>query len=126
MRRIPGWPRRSAVPPPTRWTPPAHLQPSRNYLRFLGPATPQEVAAFVDAPVKDIIRRSGRSSAGPEQCWPVPRRRTVAAHREWVDVHLRLEPWARLTKARRGRIEDEAEQLAAHRGLALAGVESPD
>jgi hypothetical protein len=26
----------------------------RNYLRFYGPATPQEVAAFLDAPVKDV------------------------------------------------------------------------
>ena len=33
---------------------PEHLQPIRNYLRFLGPATPNDVAAFLDAPVAEI------------------------------------------------------------------------
>ena len=35
---------------------------------------------------------------------------------------LRLEPWARLTKARTAAIEAEAERLAAFRGLRLAAV----
>ena len=33
---------------------PQSLQPIRNYLRFLGPATPNDVAAFLDSPVGEI------------------------------------------------------------------------
>jgi hypothetical protein len=33
---------------------PESLQPIRNYLRFLGPATPNDVAAFLDSPVAEI------------------------------------------------------------------------
>jgi hypothetical protein len=36
---------------------------------------------------------------------------------------LRVEPWTRLTKAARARIDDEAERLAAHRGVTLRGVD---
>lgn len=32
----------------------AHIDVVRNYLRFYGPARPNEVAAFLDAPVKEI------------------------------------------------------------------------
>jgi hypothetical protein len=33
---------------------PQSLQPIHNYLRFLGPATPNDVAAFLDSPVGEI------------------------------------------------------------------------
>ena len=36
---------------------------------------------------------------------------------------LRLELWSTISKAVRGRLEAEAERLAAHRGLTLAGIE---
>ena len=41
LRRIPGWPRRTPGPADDPLAAPEHLQPIRNYLRFLGPATPQ-------------------------------------------------------------------------------------
>ncbi len=50
----PGWPRRKAGPADDPLAAPEHLQPIRNYLRFLGPATPNDVAAFLDAPVAEI------------------------------------------------------------------------
>ena len=36
---------------------PAHLDVVRGYLRLHGPATPQQVAAYLDAPVADVKRR---------------------------------------------------------------------
>jgi Winged helix DNA-binding domain len=36
---------------------PAQLDVVRGYLRLLGPATPQQVAAYVDAPVRDVRAR---------------------------------------------------------------------
>lgn len=54
LRRIPDWPHRVPGPAPDPTKAPAALQPIRNYLRFLGPATPKEVAAFLDAPVAEI------------------------------------------------------------------------
>jgi hypothetical protein len=54
LRRIPGWPRRTPGPAPDPLTAPEALQPIRNYLRFLGPATPSDVAAFLDSPVAEI------------------------------------------------------------------------
>jgi hypothetical protein len=54
LRRIPGWPRRTPGPAPDPLAAPESLQPIRNYLRFLGPATPNEVAAFLDSPVAEI------------------------------------------------------------------------
>src|SRR4030095_8889496 len=54
LRRIPGWPRRSPGPAEDPLAAPEQLQPIRNYLRFLGPATPQDVAAFLDSPVAEI------------------------------------------------------------------------
>ena len=47
LHRIPGW-RGPAS------TVPAHLDPVRAVLRLLGPSSPQQVAAYVDAPVKEI------------------------------------------------------------------------
>jgi hypothetical protein len=54
LRRIPDWPRRLAGPAPDPMAAPRRLQVIRNYLRFLGPATPQQVAGFLDAAVADI------------------------------------------------------------------------
>jgi hypothetical protein len=54
LRPIPGWPRRKPAPAPDPMTAPEALQPIRNYLRFLGPATPNDVAAFLDSPVAEI------------------------------------------------------------------------
>jgi hypothetical protein len=54
MRRIPGWPRRRPGPAPDPSVAPARLQPIRAYLRFLGPATANDVAAFVDSPVAEV------------------------------------------------------------------------
>jgi hypothetical protein len=54
LRRIPDWPRRKPGPAPDPMAAPASLQPIRNYLRFLGPATPNDVAAFLDSPVAEI------------------------------------------------------------------------
>ena len=51
LRRIPAWPIRTPGPAPDPMAAPESLQPIRNYLRFLGPATPNDVAAFLDSPV---------------------------------------------------------------------------
>jgi Winged helix DNA-binding domain len=42
LRRIPGWPKRTPGPAPDPMAAPESLQPIRNYLRFLGPATPKD------------------------------------------------------------------------------------
>jgi hypothetical protein len=54
LRRIPDWPASQPGPAPDPMVAPESLQPIRNYLRFLGPATPTEVAAFLDSPVAEI------------------------------------------------------------------------
>jgi hypothetical protein len=54
MRRIPGWPKRKPGPAPDPSEAPARLQPIPAYLRFLGPATPNHVAAFLDSPVAEV------------------------------------------------------------------------
>ena len=54
LRRIPGWPKRAPGPADDPGSAPERLQPIRNYLRFLGPATSNDVAAFLDAPVAEI------------------------------------------------------------------------
>jgi hypothetical protein len=176
--------RRPAGPAADPLDAPAHLQPIRNYLRFLGPATAQEVASFVDAPVKEVkshwpddatqVTRDGKPAwvlgdagadvdaglvrlLGPfdlllqgrdravlvpdatkhKALWPtIGRPGAVLSGTEIVALWrpkatgsrftLRLDPWARLTKVLRGRIEDEAERLAAHRGLTLAGLDVTD
>ena len=54
LRRIPAWPIRTPGPAPDPMAAPESLQPIRNYLRFLGPATPNDVAAFLDSPVAEV------------------------------------------------------------------------
>ncbi|NHC22402.1 winged helix DNA-binding domain-containing protein [Nocardioides sp. IC4_145] len=50
LRPVPGWRGRAERVP-------EHLDVVRTVLRLLGPATPQEVAAYVDAPVRDVRAR---------------------------------------------------------------------
>ena len=54
LRRIKGWPRRTPGPAPDALSAPKRLQPIRNYLRFLGPATPGDVAGFLDTSVAEV------------------------------------------------------------------------
>ncbi|MET1006099.1 MAG: winged helix DNA-binding domain-containing protein [Propionibacteriaceae bacterium] len=54
LKRIPGWPHRPAGPDPDPTAAPEHLQVIRNYLRFLGPAAPKDVAGFLDASLADV------------------------------------------------------------------------
>jgi Winged helix DNA-binding domain len=54
LRPIPRWPKRKPGPATDPLAAPESLQPIRNYLRFLGPATPNDVAAFLDSPVAEI------------------------------------------------------------------------
>ena len=50
LRRIPGWRGPAARVPD-------HLDPVRAVLHLLGPATPKQVAAYVDSPVRDVRAR---------------------------------------------------------------------
>jgi hypothetical protein len=182
LRRIPGWPKRAPGPADDPGSAPERLQPIRNYLRFLGPATPNDVAAFLDAPVAEIkahwpeeavevtvdgrkgwmLKDRGKSDHDADlvrllggfdlflqgkdrelivpdksrhkQLWPVLGRpgavlsgveivgtwRPKAAGRTFT---LRLDLWAKISKAVRGQIETEAERLAFHRDLTLVGIE---
>ena len=54
LHRIKGWPRRAPGPAADPLSAPAHLQPIRNFLRFLGPATPGDVAGFLDTSVAEV------------------------------------------------------------------------
>jgi len=178
LRRIPGWPRRAPGPAEDPLAAPQHLQPIRNYLRFLGPATPQDVAGFLDSPVAEIkahwpedaievtidgqrrwwlagsdevevdsallrllggydLLLQGRDRAlivpdtsKHKALWPViGRPGAVLSGAEIVGtwrpkaagdkLSLRLGLWSDLAKAARARLTEEAEKLAAHRGLRL-------
>jgi hypothetical protein len=185
LRRIPGWPKRAPGPADDPESAPQRLQPIRNYLRFLGPATPNHVAAYLDAPIAEIkahwpedavqvsvdgrkgwllsdhnkIDQVDQGAAGVrllggfdlflqckdrdlivpdksrhKQLWPVlGRPGAVLSGLELIGTWrpkaaggtftLRLDLWETTTKAVRERIEAEAERLAAHRGLTLAGIE---
>ena len=50
LRRIPGWRGPAARVPD-------HLDPVRAVLHLLGPATPRQVAAYVDSPVREVVSR---------------------------------------------------------------------
>ncbi len=54
LRRVEGWPRRRPGPAAAPSAAPEHLQPIRNYLRLLGPATPADVAGFLDTSVAEV------------------------------------------------------------------------
>ncbi|HEV2928987.1 MAG TPA: crosslink repair DNA glycosylase YcaQ family protein, partial [Propionibacteriaceae bacterium] len=196
LRRIRNWPRRAPGPAEDPLAAPEHLQPIRNYLRFLGPATPKDVAGFLDAPVAEIKKhwpadavavnvdgvqrwwlkdayiaggddppeppRTGVAESDPDlvrllggfdlllqgrdrellvpdtarhkALWPIlGRPGAVLVGTEIVGTWrpktagstfaLRLELWTTISKAVRGRLDAEAERLAAHRGLTLAGIE---
>jgi hypothetical protein len=183
LRRIPGW----ALPIGPADDPlaaPDRLQVVRAYLRLLGPATPKDVATFLDAPVAEVKRHwpqdaepvtvEGRAAwrlpeqpadepaAGPplvrllgpfdlllqgrdrdllvpdrtrhKVLWPTLGRpgavlvgtdivgtwRPRAAARRLTVV---LDLWEPVTSTVRRRLDEEAERLAAHRGLTLAAVE---
>lgn len=87
LRRIPGWPRRSAGAAADPSAAPEHLQPIRTYLRLLGPATPAEVAGFLDT-----------TAAVVKQHWPEDAVEVrVEGKRKWLLGELReAEPVARL------------------------------
>jgi hypothetical protein len=181
LRRIPGWPRRTPGPATDPMAAPAHLQPIRSYLRLLGPATPQDIAAFLDAPVAEVkahwpddavvvevdgqrawilgevpeqpanelvkllggfdlfLQGKDRNRIVPDKTrhktlWPTLGRpgavlvgtdivgtwRPKASGKKFT---LRLELWSAVNDRVRQRIEAEAERLAGHRGLSLAGIE---
>jgi hypothetical protein len=77
LRRIPNWPRRTPGPAGDPLAAPEQLQPIRNYLRFLGPATPRDVADFLDAPVAEIKKHWPADAVavqveGEERWWLEP------------------------------------------------------
>lgn len=182
LRLIPGWPDRAPGPAPDPTAAPERLQPLRAYLRFLGPATPQEVAKFLDGALADVKRHwptdavevdrdktvawelpGAPAAAGTDGVvrllgpfdlllqgqdrellvpdhtrhkvlWPVLGRpgavlvgtdiaglwRPRASGRK---LTVRLHLWTRLGQAALAQIEGEAERLAQHRGVTLAGIE---
>jgi Winged helix DNA-binding domain len=181
LRRIPDWSKRPPGPAPDPLAGPESLQPIRNYLRFLGPATPNDVAAFLDSPVAEIkahwpkdaveVSVDGRQgwilgeiggiehdrellrllggfdlflqgrdrdlivpdTSRHKELWPIlGRPGAVLSGSEIVGswrpktagngFTLRLCLWGNIAKRIRGQLEDEAERLAAHRGLALAEI----
>lgn len=54
LERIPGWRQKPYGRPGTDGDP--RLDVIRGYLRFFGPADPRSVAAYLDAPVRDVTR----------------------------------------------------------------------
>ncbi|SDT38937.1 Winged helix DNA-binding domain-containing protein [Friedmanniella luteola] len=186
LKRIEPWPRSTWGPADDPAAAPPRLQVVRSYLRLLGPATPPEVAAFLDSTVAevkqhwpddavavevdgrrawvlpddegdtaaapaDLVRLLGpfdlllqgrdRSLLVPDRgrhkaLWPTLGRPgavlvgtdvvgTWRPRASGAKLALRLELWQPLPPAARARVDEEAERLAAHRGLRLAGVETP-
>ena len=182
LRRIPDWPRQEWGPAQDPLAAPERLQVVRAYLRLLGPATPQEVATFLDSTVADVkahwpeeaiaVEVDGRPAwvlpegdegeappdlvrlLGPfdlllqgrdrelllpdtsrhKALWPtIGRPGAVLVGTELVGtwrpraagrrLGLRLELWSPLSTGARERVGREAERLAAHRGVELAGLE---
>jgi hypothetical protein len=180
LRRIPGWPRRPAGIASGPASAPPQLQVIRAYLRLLGPATPADVAGFLDTTATVIkpywpddaveVRVEGRKKwligelreaepvvrlLGPydllvqgkdrdllvpdpahrKQLWPVlGRPGPLLADGEIVgswrprakgkSLDLEVEIWQPEAVTRTA-IGEQAERLAAHRGLRLGSVTSP-
>ncbi|MEV7973050.1 crosslink repair DNA glycosylase YcaQ family protein [Cellulomonas sp. NPDC089187] len=61
LRRVPDWdidaPELNAPPVPDPWVPDARLDLVRAGVHLLGPTTPEHVAAYLDAPVRDVRGR---------------------------------------------------------------------
>jgi len=75
LRRIKDWPRRIPGPASDPLAAPAHLQPIRNYLRFLGPARPADVAGFLETSVAEV------KAHWPQDAVPV---KVAGAERWWL------------------------------------------
>ena len=181
LKRVPGWPRRTPGPAADPLSAPRHLQPIRNYLRFLGPARPADVAGFLETSVSEVKAHWPEDAvpvkvAGAERWWlggdePEPdsglvrllggfdlllqgrdrellvpdksrhkalwpvlgRPGAVLAGTEVIGLWrpraaggrftLRLQLWDKLSQRARTALEQQAELLAAHRGLRLAGID---
>lgn len=180
LRRIPGWPRRAAGIASGPEAAPSHLQVVRAYLRLLGPATPAEVAGFLDSTASIIkpfwpddaveVRVEGKKKwllgevleprpvvrlLGPydllaqgkdrdllvpdpahrKQLWPVLGRpgpllaggEVVGSWRpraKGKKLDLEVERW-RPRAVTTDALGEQAERLAAHRGLTLGAISSP-
>ncbi len=159
----------------------------RAYLRLLGPATPKQVADYLDAPVKEVkarwpedvievlvdgearsllaadeqalesadatatrllgpfdlfLQAKDRATLVPDparakELWPVLGRPgavlvdgqlvgTWRPRKSGRTMKLAIQPWQKLPAATRDTIVEQAERLAAHRGVSLAGVEFAD
>lgn len=179
LRRIPDWPRRPAGVATDPTAAPQHLQVIRGYLRLLGPATPAEVAGFLDTtptvikphwpddavevrvegkrkwqlgevlqaapvvrllgPYDLLVQTKDRDLLVPEsahrkQLWPaLGRPGPLLADGEIVGcwrprakgtkLDLEVDLWRPKAVTRRT-IDEQAERLAAHRGLRLGSVSS--
>jgi hypothetical protein len=179
LRRIPDWPRRPAGVATDPAAAPQHLQVIRGYLRLLGPATPAEVAGFLDTtptvikphwpddavevrvegtrkwllgevlqaapvvrllgPYDLLVQGKDRDLLVPEsahrkQLWPaLGRPGPLLADGEIVGcwrprakgtkLDLEVDLWRPKAVTRRA-LDEQAERLAAHRGLRLGSVSS--
>ena len=181
LRRIPEWPEQEWGPAPDPTAAPERLQPIRNYLRFLGPATVNDVAGFLDAPVAEVkkhlpadavevevggnrawsLQMSGAAGdpdlvrlLGPfdlllqgrdrallvpdrarhKELWPALGRpgavltgTTIAGvwrpRASGGSLSVTISWWGQPSRAARSAVEQHAEALASHRGLALRSVD---
>ena len=181
LKRIPGWPRRRPGPAADPLAAPQHLQPIRNYLRFLGPARPADVAGFLETSVSEVKAHWPEDAvpvkvAGTERWWlggdqpevdpalvrllggfdlllqgrdrdllvpdksrhkplwpTLGRPGAVLVGTDIVGMWrpkatgkrftLRLQLWDKVRARAREALEQQAEQLARHRGLTLAGID---
>jgi hypothetical protein len=179
LRRVPDWPRRAAGVAADPSAAPEHLQVIRAHLRLLGPATPSEVAGFLDStaavvqqhwpddaievrvegkkkwllgelreaqpvvrllgPYDLLVQGKDRDLLVPEaahrkQLWPaLGRPGPLLAGGEIVGwwrprakgakLDLEMELWQPEAVTKKA-IDEQAERLAAHRGLTLGAISS--